>query len=157
MEEEIYYFISNMWKTKESTYPGQVPLLLIIASSPLEVVAVDFLRLEKSSGGFESMLLLTEHLIRYTNAYLTKKSCPNSSKSLNNGFIFRFITPPKNCMIREKNLKMIFSRTSQTYFEYRTCAPPHKTVNKMILQKKINQIFLSNCSISHPGKIISAK
>ena len=157
MEEEIHYFISNMWKTKESTYPGQVPLLLIIASSPLEVVAVDFLRLEKSSGAFESMLLLTEHLIRYTNAYLTKKSCLNDSKSLNNGFIFRFSTPPKNCMIREKNWKMIFLRTSQTYFEYRTCAPPYKTVNKMILQKKMNKTFLSNCPISHPGKIISAK
>ena len=105
------------------------------------------------------MLLLTEHLIRYTNAYLTKKSCLNDSKSLNNGFIFRFNTPPKNCMIREKNLKMIFLRTSQTYLEYRTCAPPYKTVNKMILQKKNEQnvsvkLFYKSSWKNHLSKVI---
>ena len=70
MEEEVRYFISNLCTCvgqKKPPIQGQAPLLPIITSSPLEVVGVDFLHLEKSSGGFEHVI--TNRLFHplYTN------------------------------------------------------------------------------------------
>ena len=99
MEEEVRYFISNLCTCagqKKPPIQGQAPLLPIITSSPLEVVGVDFLHLEKSSGGFEYMLLLTDHFIRYTQTYPTKnKAAKTASNHLYNDFIPRFGIPSK--------------------------------------------------------------
>ena len=69
LEVKAHYFISNMCTCVRQTklhIQGQARLLPIITSVPLEVVGVDLLHLEKSSGGFEYILLLTDHFNRYT-------------------------------------------------------------------------------------------
>ena len=69
MVEEVHYFISNLCtcvRQKKPLIYGQAPLLPMITSSPFEVVGVDFLYLEKSSGAFEYILLLKDHFTRYT-------------------------------------------------------------------------------------------
>ena len=69
LEVKAHYFISNMYTRVRQTklhIQGQARLLPIITSVPLEVVGVDLLHLEKSSGGFEYILLLTDHFNRYT-------------------------------------------------------------------------------------------
>ena len=99
MEKEVHYFISNLGtyvRQKKPHIEGQAPLLPIITSSPLEVVGVDFLHLEKSSGGSEYILLLTHHFTRYTQAYPTKnKAAKTAANHLYNDFILRFDIPSK--------------------------------------------------------------
>ena len=101
MEEEVHYFISNLCtcaRQKKPHIQGQAPLLPIITSSPLEVIGVDFLHLEKSSDGFEYMLFLTEHFTFYTQAYPTKnkaKAAKTAANYLYNDVILRFGIPSK--------------------------------------------------------------
>ena len=99
MEEEVRYFISKLCTCVRKKTPhvqGQAPLPPIITSSPLEVVGVHFLHLEKSSVGFEYILLLTDHFTRYTQAYPTKnKAAKTAANHLYNDFILRFDRPCK--------------------------------------------------------------
>ena len=140
MEEEVRYFISNLCtcvRQKKPHVQVEAPLLPIITSSPLEVVGVDFLHLEKSSGGFEYILLLTDHFTRYTQAYPTKnKAAKTAVNHLYNDFILRFGYHPKYCTIREESLRMALSRTLQIYLEYKTYAPPRITLKQMVSQKE---------------------
>ena len=112
MEEEVHYFISNLCTCvgqKKPYIQGQAPLLPIIISSPLEVVGVDFLHLEKSSGGSEYILLLTDHFTRYTQAYPTKNR--TAKIAANHDFILRFGIPSKILHDQWMSLKMTFLRT----------------------------------------------
>ena len=73
----------------------QVPLLSIITLSPLEVIEVDVLHLEKLSGGFEYMLLLTDHFTRYTKVYPTKNKAAQTAANHVFVFILTFGIPSK--------------------------------------------------------------
>ena len=99
MEKEVHYFISNLGtyvKQKKPHIEGQAPLLPIITSSPLEVVGVDFLHLDKSSDGFEYIFLLRDHFTRYTQVCPTKnKAAKTAANHLYNDFILRFGIPSK--------------------------------------------------------------
>ena len=84
-------------------------MLTIITSSPLEVLGVDFLHLKKSSGGFEYILLLTNHFTCYTQAYPTEnKAAKTAANHLFNGFILRFGTPSRILHDQGGDLKMSF-------------------------------------------------
>ena len=70
------------------------PLLSIISSCPMELVTIDFLHLEKSSGGQEYILLIVDYFSRFAQGYSTKnKSAAMAVKCLYNDFILRFGLP----------------------------------------------------------------
>lgn len=57
---------------KTPTTGVRAPLVSIHSSAPMELVCVDFLTLEKSKGGIENVLIVTDHFSRYAQAYPTK-------------------------------------------------------------------------------------
>ena len=52
-------------------------LVNIESTMPMDIVCVDYLSLEKSKGGIENVLVITDHFSRYARAYPTKNQIAN--------------------------------------------------------------------------------
>ena len=72
------------------------PLQGIVSSSPLELISMDYLHLETSSGGFEYILLIVDNFTRYAQAYATRnKSGLTAAKHLYGDYVLRFGLPSR--------------------------------------------------------------
>lgn len=81
---------------KTPTAGSRAPLVSIHSSAPMELVCVDFLTLEKSKGGIENVLVVTDHFSRYAQAYPTKdQKASTVAKTLWKNFFCRFGFPAK--------------------------------------------------------------
>jgi hypothetical protein len=66
----------------------------IQSTAPMEVVCVDFLSLERCKGGFENILVLTDHFSRYAQAYPTRnQTAKTTAKILFDNFIVHYGFP----------------------------------------------------------------
>ena len=70
------------------------PLVNIITSQPLELVCMDYLSVETSSGGYQHMLVITDHFTRYARAILTRnQTAKTTAEALFNSFIVHYGFP----------------------------------------------------------------
>ena len=51
---------------------GQAPLLNIEVNQSLELVHLDYLKIEHSKGNVENVLIITDHFTRYAQAFPSK-------------------------------------------------------------------------------------
>lgn len=97
MEKDIRYTISNICPCVRQEKPNihaATPRATISSSSPLEIIGIDFLHLEKSSGTIEYILLLTDHFTRYIQANPTRnKTAKTAANHLYNNFILKLRIP----------------------------------------------------------------
>ena len=62
----------------------------------MDIVEIDFLKVDKCSGGYEYILVITDHFRRYTQIYATKnKSARTAGSRLYNDFILRLGSPER--------------------------------------------------------------
>ena len=81
-------------KQKRPAITTHAPMQSITTSQLFELVAIDFLHLEKSSGGYEYVLIIMDHFTRLAQGYATKdKSALTVAKRLHDDFILRFGFP----------------------------------------------------------------
>ena len=57
---------------RRKTQPNQrAPLVNVTTTYPLEMFCIDFLKLERSKGGYENVLIVTDHFTKYAQAFPT--------------------------------------------------------------------------------------
>ena len=99
MQSDIEDFIGNRCQCIKQRHPvfhTRDPPKPIVTTAPFEMVSIDFLHLEKSSGGYEYILVIVDHFTRYCQAYATRnKSAGTAAEKLYNEFIPRFGFPSK--------------------------------------------------------------
>ena len=68
----------------------------ITSSAPMEVVCLDYLSLEKSKGGFEDILVITDHFSRYAQAIPTRnQTAKTTARALFDNFIVHYGFPAR--------------------------------------------------------------
>ena len=72
----------------------RAPLVNIVTTQPLELVCIDFLTLEMSKGGYQNILVITDHFTRYAHAIPTRnQTARTTAEALCNGFIVHYGMP----------------------------------------------------------------
>ena len=68
----------------------------ISTSEPLEIISMDFLHLDKSSGGYQYFLVVTDLFTKFTQVYATRnKEGETAAERFYNDFILKFGLPGK--------------------------------------------------------------
>ena len=82
---------------KRKTYPKpSAELVNIVSTQPMELVCIDFLSLEQSKGGFENVLVITDHFTRYAQAFPTRNQlAKTTAKVLFENFIVHYGFPAR--------------------------------------------------------------
>ena len=77
MAKDIDHFIKNKCPcvlSKKPNVPERAPLVPIHATYPFEMVSIDYLKVDLCKGGFQYILVVTDHFTRFTQIYGTKKN-----------------------------------------------------------------------------------
>ena len=81
---------------KKPNVKERAPLVPMIAQYPFEMVAIDYMKLDKCKGGFEYAMVVTDHFTRFCQIYATKsKSSKAAADKLFNQYIMQFGWPTK--------------------------------------------------------------
>jgi transposase InsO family protein len=74
----------------------QAKLHPIFTMKPLEILCIDFLSLEKCKGGYENILVITDHFTRYAQAIpLKNQLATTTAKALYDNFIVHYSFPER--------------------------------------------------------------
>ena len=81
---------------RKSPQTSQAPLVNIVTSEPLELVCMDYLKLERSKGGYENILVITDHFTRYAQAIpTTNQTAATTARVLFEKFIVHYGFPSR--------------------------------------------------------------
>ena len=97
MYRDIETFVTKQCKCIKRKKPNRserAPLVPIESQYPFEIVSMDFLKLDKAKGGYEYVLVVTDHFTRYVQAYATRnKSSRSAADKLYNHYILTYGFP----------------------------------------------------------------
>ena len=81
---------------RRKTSSSKSNMVPITSTFPMEVICIDYLSLERSKGGFEDVLVITDHFSRYAQAFPTKnQTAKTTAKVLFEHFIIHYGFPAR--------------------------------------------------------------
>ena len=81
---------------RRKSQPDQAPLLNMEVNQPLELIHLDYLKIEPSKGNVENVLIITDHFTRYAQVFPSKsQTALATAKLLWNNFILHYGLPSK--------------------------------------------------------------
>ena len=99
MQKNITHFVTKECSCVKQRAPlrkTRAPLQSIITHAPLELVSIDFLLLERSTGGYEYILVVVDHFTRFAQAYPTRnKEARTAADKLYNEFFLKYGFPSR--------------------------------------------------------------
>ena len=97
MRADITHYVTKVChclKQRKPVTHVSAPLQPIISTAPFQLVSMDYVHLEPSSGGYQYILVIMDHYTRFAQAYATHdKSAKTAADKLYDGFIMRFGFP----------------------------------------------------------------
>ena len=73
--------------------PDRSKLVNITSTTPMEIVCLDYLTLERSKGGFEKILAITDHFSRYAQAIPIRNETAKTTRVLFDNYIVHYGFP----------------------------------------------------------------
>ena len=98
MQQAVVNYITKCGRClrRKDLYPQRAMLVNTETSQPMELVCIDFLKLEKSKGGIENVLVVTDHFTKYAQAYpTTNQTARTSAKVLFERFFVHYGFPSR--------------------------------------------------------------
>ena len=97
MDQNVSDFVKVCQRCLRSKRAAATATLVPIeTTTPLEVVCIDFLSLEKSKGGYENILVITDHFSRYAQAFPTRnQTAKTTARVLFENFIVHYGFPAR--------------------------------------------------------------
>lgn len=82
---------------RRKTLPNQrAPLVNVYTTQPMELVCIDFLKVEPSKGGIENILVVTDHFTKYSQAYPCRnQTAATTAKVLYEQFFIHYGFPER--------------------------------------------------------------
>ena len=72
---------------RKSAQTRATDLVNIESHAPMEIVCINFLKLERSKGGYENILVITDHFTKYAQAVPTRnQTATTTARALFEGF-----------------------------------------------------------------------
>jgi transposase InsO family protein len=96
MAQDVENYIKNCERCikRKSPTNDRPPLVSIKSTQPLELVCIDYLTLEMSKGGFQHILVITDHFTKYAVAIPTRnQTARTTAEALWNGFVVHYGFP----------------------------------------------------------------
>ena len=125
MEKDIKFFIDDEFPclaSKKQHITPHAPLGTLTSTSPMEIIAIDFLKVDRAAGGYEYILVIIDQFTRYAQAYATtNKSAKTAAEKLFNYFVLKFGTPNRILHDQGKELENKLFDELEKYFGVKGC------------------------------------
>ena len=100
------YINSSPRCLRRKSQPDQAPLLNIKASQPLELIHLNYLKIEPSKGNVENVWVIMDHFTRYAQAFPSNtQAALATAELLWNNFILHYGFPSKIIMDQGRNFE----------------------------------------------------
>ena len=130
MYDAVKYLVTRICKWIKDKSPNtlrQAPLKTIPSSSPMELIGLDFLHLDTCTGGFQYLLVITDHFTRCNQVYPTRhEKARTVTAKLFNDYILRFGTTGKILHDQGREFEnKLFTQLSKLCKIKRLCTTPY--------------------------------